>query len=99
MLARKKLDSGTPGISTGAWKLSVDGVAHDQMAEGGLAGAVGAHQDMGLSGGDIEVHVMEDGLLIHGGGEALDVEQRVFAHGFPLFCSGFTAAKAHNRKP
>ena len=77
----------------------VDGVTHDQVAEGRLAGAVGAHEDMGLAGGDIEVDVMEDGLLVHGGGEALDVEQRVFAHGFPLFCSGFTAAQVCIRKP
>ncbi len=38
-------------------------VAHDQVAEGGLAGAVGSHQNVGLAGGDVEVDVVEDGLL------------------------------------
>lgn len=112
MLARKKLDSGTPGISTGAWKLRnrparrtlvggelgdvlavkddaavvdrVDGVAHDQVAEGGLAGAVGSHQHVGLAGGDVEVDVVEDGLLVHGGGKTFDGKQRICAHAVPL---------------
>ena len=112
MLARKKLDSGTPGISTGARKLRnrparerlsvvssvmssavkddtavvdrVDGVAHDQVAEGGLAGAVGSHQHMGLAGGDVEVDVVEDGLLVHGGGKTFDGKQRICAHAVPL---------------
>ena len=33
----------------------VDGVAHDQVAEGGLAGAVGTHQHVGLAGGDVRL--------------------------------------------
>ncbi len=40
----------------------VNGVAHDQVAEGGLASAVGTHQHVGLAGGDVEVDVVEDGL-------------------------------------
>ena len=101
MLARKKLDSGTPGISTGAWKLRnrparerlsddtsvvdrVDGVAHEQVAKGGLAGAVGSHQHVGLAGGDVKVDVVEDGLLVHGGGQTFDGKQRICAHAVPL---------------
>lgn len=62
----------------------VDGVAHDQMAQCGLAGSVGAHQHMGFARGDVKVDVMEDGFLIHGGGEALHRKQRVCAHAIPL---------------
>ena len=44
----------------------VDGVAHDQVTKGGLTRAVGAHQHVGLAGGDLQVDVVEDGLLVHG---------------------------------
>ena len=62
----------------------VNGVAHDQVAEGGLAGAVGSHQNVGLAGGDVEVDVVEDGLLVHGGGQTFDGKQRICAHAVPL---------------
>ena len=42
----------------------VDGVAHDHVAERGLAGAVWPHEDVGLARADGKVNAMEDGLLV-----------------------------------
>ena len=72
----------------GARRLRVDGVAHDDVAEGGLAGAVGAHENMGLAGGDGEVDVVEDLLLVDGGGKAGDGKQGRVGHGGPFSQTG-----------
>ena len=61
----------------GAVVHGVDRVTHDEVAERGLAGAVRAHEDVRLAGGDIEVDAVQDFLLIRGGGEVLHAEQRV----------------------
>ena len=50
------------------------------MAHGGFTGTVGAHEDVGLACADGEVDALEDGLFVHGGGEAGDVEQGCCAH-------------------
>lgn len=50
------------------------------MAHGGLARAVGAHQDMGLARAHREVDAPEDGLVVDRCGEPGDVEQGCCAH-------------------
>ena len=68
----------------GAGGLRVGGVAHDHVAERGLAGAVGAHEHMGLASGNGKVDAVENGLLVHGGGKPLNGEERGLGHGFSL---------------
>lgn len=61
----------------GALRDGVDGVAHDDVAHRGLAGAVGSHDDVRLAGGDVEVDAVQDGLLIDRRGESAHGQQRI----------------------
>ena len=74
----------------GALVHAIGGVAHDQVAQGRLAGAVGAHEDVGLAGGDVQVHAVQDGFLVHRRGEAANGEERVSSGGHVLRLSVLT---------
>ena len=55
----------------------VGGVAHDDVAERGLAGAVGTHEDMGLARGQVQADVVQDGLVLGPRREPANAEQRI----------------------
>ena len=63
-------------------------VAHDHVAKGGFAGAVRAHQHVGLTCAHGQVNVVQDDLLVNSGGKARHVEEDVLVcHLLPLFIS------------
>ena len=55
----------------------VGGVAHDDVAERGLAGAVGAHEHVGLARADGQADAVEDGLVLGSGREPGDGKKLV----------------------
>ena len=64
------------------------GIAHDHVAQRRFAGAVRAHQHVGLSSAHGQVDVVKNDLLIHGGRKACHVEEDVLVcHLLPLLIS------------
>ena len=64
------------------------GIAHDHVAQRRFAGAVRAHQHVGLSSAHGQVDVVKNDLLIHGGRKACHVEEDVLVcHLLPLLNS------------
>ena len=64
----------------------IGGAAGDGAAKGGLAGAVGAHQDVGLPCADGEVHAAEDLLALDAGVQVFYGKKR-FLHVRCLLCT------------
>lgn len=55
----------------------VGGVAHDHVAERGLARAVGPHEDVRLASADLEVDAVQDGGVLGSGTDAAHAEKLV----------------------
>ena len=53
---------------------AIDRVAHDDVPERGLAGTVGAHEDVALALADGQVDLVQDGLVLGACREGAHVE-------------------------